>query len=159
MVLPNDHVQIIHPNGDHRYNYRTSVGMTKAMQAKLEQVVENRKDPKFTQADAIREAIRFYLDQQEDLIGSRKHFSRSLERNLKNNEEKILFILYAMLFLIARMFSFLVHHFAKTKVEPPALIESAMIDSKKEYMRLNTFINKIRASTVSNNNASEMETP
>ena len=47
---------------DYRLTHRSSISMTQAMWAKLEQVVQNRRDPKFKTSDAIREAIRFYLD-------------------------------------------------------------------------------------------------
>jgi len=121
---------------DYRLNHHSSISMTQAMWVKLEQVVENRRDPKFNQSDAVREAIRFYLDNQEDLIGSRKHFGRSLQRSLSQHEQTILFTLHALLLLVARLFIYIIKSKDGREIDPMKLIESSIVDSKLLSKRL-----------------------
>jgi hypothetical protein len=121
---------------DFRYGHRSSISMTQAMWARLEQVVENRRDPKFKTSDAVREAIRLYLDGQEDLIGSRKHFSKSLQHSLNLHEQTLLFTLHALLLLVARLFVYLIKNRDGRDLDPMLLIESCIVDSKKFSKRL-----------------------
>ncbi|KAB2902483.1 MAG: hypothetical protein F9K27_16700 [Anaerolineae bacterium] len=121
---------------DYRYNYRSSISITQAMHERLTQVVVNRHDPKFNQSDAVREAIRFYLDNQEDLIGSRKHFGRSLQRSLSQHEQTILFTLHALLLLVARLFIYIIKSKDGREIDPMKLIESSIVDSKLLSKRL-----------------------
>jgi predicted DNA-binding protein len=82
-----------------RKSVRRSLAMTPEMHNRLAQLV--RKEPRtVTEADLIREAIRHYLDEQEDLIGSRKHFQRSLRERIDQLEAALSFHLNVLLFLI-----------------------------------------------------------
>jgi hypothetical protein len=133
-----------HPYDDFRYSHRSSISMTQAMWETLGQVVTNRRDPKFKTSDAVREAIRFYLDNQEDLIGSRKHFGRSLQRSLSQHEQTILFTLHALLLLVARLFVYLIKSRDGRDLDPLLLIESSIVDSKKLSKRLLEAANAVR---------------
>ena len=124
------------PQEDYRYAHRSSISMTQPMWDRLCQVVTERRDPKFTTSDAVREAIRLYIDQQADLIGSRKHFSKSLQRNLTLHEQTILFTLHAILLLIARMFVYIIKQRDGRDLDPLMLIHSSIVDSKKYSQRL-----------------------
>lgn len=74
--------------------------MTPEMHNRLAQLVG--KQPRdVTEADLIRTAIRQYLDDQEDLIGSRRHFQRSLRERVDRLETAIVFHLNVLVFLIA----------------------------------------------------------
>ncbi|MBZ0310756.1 MAG: hypothetical protein K8I82_32155 [Anaerolineae bacterium] len=121
---------------DFRYTHRSSISMTQAMWDRLCQVVTNRRDPKFKTSDAVREAIRFYLDTQEDLIGSRKHFTKSLQNSLSLHEQTIIFTLHALLLLVARMFVYIIKSRDGRDVDPLLLIQSSIVDSKKFSRRL-----------------------
>ncbi|GIK64313.1 MAG: hypothetical protein BroJett018_21070 [Chloroflexota bacterium] len=129
---------------DFRYGHRSSISMTQAMWEKLCQVVTNRRDPKFKTSDAVREAIRLYLDNEEDLIGSRKHFSKSLQRSLSLHEQTILFTLHALLLLVARLFVYIIKSRDGRDVDPMWLIESSIVDSKKLSKRLIEAANAVR---------------
>ena len=50
--------------------------------------------------DLIREAIRRYLDEQDDLVGSRKHFQRSFRQRIDQLEEAVTFQLNVLIFLL-----------------------------------------------------------
>ena len=79
---------------------RRSLSMTPAMRDRLAQLVG--KQPRdVTEADLIREAIRQYLDEQEDLIGSRKHFQKSLRERVDQLESALAFQLNVLIHLLA----------------------------------------------------------
>ncbi|KAB2893815.1 MAG: hypothetical protein F9K28_07650 [Bacteroidetes bacterium] len=127
-----------------RYAHRSSISMTQATWEKLCQVVTNRRDPKFKTSDAVREAIRLYLDNEEDLIGSRKHFSKSLQRSLSLHEQTMLFTLHALLLLVARLFVYIIKSRDGRDLDPLLLIESSIVDSKKLSKRLLEAANAVR---------------
>jgi predicted DNA-binding protein len=79
---------------------RRSISMTQEMQDRLALLVS--KYPRdFTEADLIREALRMYLDEQEDLIGSRKHFQKSLRERVDQLEAALAFQLNVLIYLLA----------------------------------------------------------
>jgi Arc/MetJ-type ribon-helix-helix transcriptional regulator len=121
---------------DYLLTHRSSISMTRAMWERLEQVVVNRHEPKFKTSDAVREAIRLYLDQQEDLIGSRKHFIRSLQYSLTLQEQSIRFTLHILLLLVARLFVYLIKINDGRDIDPLVLIKSSIIESKKHHQEL-----------------------
>jgi Arc/MetJ-type ribon-helix-helix transcriptional regulator len=76
--------------------------MTPEMRDRLAQLVS--KQPRdVTEADLIREAIRLYLDNQEDIIGSRRHFQRSLQERLDRLEGALAFQLNVLIYLLAAL--------------------------------------------------------
>ena len=62
-----------------QYPRRLSVQVTEAMEDRLDQIARRRDEPK---AEVVRTAIRLYLDEQEDVIGSRKHFNKQFGRRM-----------------------------------------------------------------------------
>lgn len=62
-----------------KYTSRLSVHVTPAMQNRLDQIAAMRDLPK---AEIVRAALRMYLDEQEDLITSRKHFTKMFQRRV-----------------------------------------------------------------------------
>lgn len=79
---------------------RRSISMTPEMRDRLAQIAS--KQPRdVTEADLIREAIRRYLDDQADLIGSRKHFQKSLSERVDRLESALSFHLNVLLYLLA----------------------------------------------------------
>ncbi len=79
-----------------------SITMTQEMRDRLALLVS--KQPRdTTEADLIREAIRLYLDNQEDIIGSRKHFQKSLQDRLDRLESTFAFHLNVLIYLLAAL--------------------------------------------------------
>ncbi len=64
-----------------RYPKRLNVYVTAEMQRKLEQVRDQR-GPQTTTPDVVREALRLFLDDQEQVIGSRRHFQKTLREEI-----------------------------------------------------------------------------
>lgn len=79
-----------------------SITMTQEMRDRLALLVS--KQPRdTTEADLIREAIRLYLDNKEDIIGSRKHFQKSLQDRLDKLEAAFAFHLNVLIYLLAAL--------------------------------------------------------
>jgi hypothetical protein len=66
-------------NSKSQYTNRLTVHITGAMDVRLEQIASQRDEPK---AEVVRAALRAYLDEQADLIGSRKHFTKMFQRRV-----------------------------------------------------------------------------
>jgi predicted DNA-binding protein len=79
---------------------RRSLAMTPQMAQRLSQIASTRPRDT-TEADLIREAIRLFLDEQEDLIGSRRHFQKSLRESVDALEAALSFHLNVLVYLLA----------------------------------------------------------
>lgn len=79
---------------------RRSISMTPEMRDLLAQIAaKHGRD--VTENDLIRDAIRHYLDQQSDVVGSRRHFQRSLQARLDRLESTLTFQMLMLTFLLA----------------------------------------------------------
>ncbi len=65
-----------------RYPKRLTVYVTQELLHKLEQLRDQR-SPKDTIPDVVREALRAYVDEQEQIIGSRRHFQKVLREDIR----------------------------------------------------------------------------
>ena len=72
-----------------RFESRLNVYISAELQRKLEQIRDQR-GPKVTVPDIVREAIRLYIDNEEEIIGSRRHFQRGLRENIDTVKDEIL---------------------------------------------------------------------
>ena len=78
---------------------RRSLCMTPEMAQRLNQIAST-KPRDVTEADLIREAIRRFLDEQDDLVGSRRHFQRSFRQRIDQLERVIAFQLNVLIYLL-----------------------------------------------------------
>jgi metal-responsive CopG/Arc/MetJ family transcriptional regulator len=79
---------------------RRSISMTPEMRDLLAQIVAKRgRDVK--ENDLIREAIRQYLDEQSDVVGSRRHFQKTLQARLDRLETTLTFQMQVLIYLLA----------------------------------------------------------
>jgi len=70
-------------NSKSQFTNRLTVHITQAMDHRLEQIASQRDESK---AEIARAALRAYLDEQEDLIGSRRHFTKMFQRRVDDLE-------------------------------------------------------------------------
>ena len=68
------------------YTSRLSVHITPAMSNRLNQIALMRDEAK---AEVVRSALRAYLDNQEDMLSSRKHFTKMFQRRMTYVERLI----------------------------------------------------------------------
>ncbi len=112
---------------------RRSLTMTPEMRDRLALLVS--KYPRdTTESDLIREAIRLYLDNQEDLIGSRKHFQKSLQDRLDKVESNMSFHMNILIYLITSIFY----------EADPQLVAKAILASKRDGATLLAQIKAVR---------------
>jgi predicted DNA-binding protein len=74
-----------------RYTSRLSLHITPAMSNRLDQIALMRDEAK---AEIVRAALRMYLDEQEDLISSRKHFTKMFQRRVDYIEKLLVITLW-----------------------------------------------------------------
>jgi predicted DNA-binding protein len=74
-----------------RYTSRLSLHITPAMSDRLDQIALMRDEAK---AEIVRAALRAYLDEQEDLISSRKHFTKMFQRRVDYIEKLLVITLW-----------------------------------------------------------------
>lgn len=77
------------PKFHKRFDARLNIYVSAEVQRKLEQLRDQR-GPRATIPDLVREAIRQYIDNAEDIIGSRRHFQRSLRDTVEAAERDLL---------------------------------------------------------------------
>lgn len=74
-----------------KYSSRLSVHITPAMNERLDQIALLRDEAK---AEIVRAALRAYLDDQEDLLSSRKHFTKMFQRRVTYIERLLAILLW-----------------------------------------------------------------
>ena len=71
-----------------RFEARLNVYVSAELQRKLEQIRDQR-GPRVTVPDIVREAIRLYIDNEEEIIGSRRHFQRGLRESIDATKSEL----------------------------------------------------------------------
>ncbi|MHB8753220.1 MAG: hypothetical protein ACYDBJ_29050 [Aggregatilineales bacterium] len=93
--------------------------VTPQMKARLDQVLSTRARG-ISMSDLACEALELFLTGQEDQIGSRQHFSRSLQRRIDQLEARLANYLNLVVFMQANGFALLVQHLTgdSNRVQP-----------------------------------------
>jgi Arc/MetJ-type ribon-helix-helix transcriptional regulator len=116
-----------------RKTVRRSITMTQEMRDRLALLIS--KQPRdTTEADLIREAVRLYLDSQEDIIGSRRHFQKSLQERLDKLEGALAFHLNILVYLLASL----------KPIDSDDLLAKAIIAAKRDGPTLLAQIKAVR---------------
>lgn len=110
---------------------KRSISMTPEMRDLLAQIVAKR-DRDVTEASLIREAIRQFLDEQSDLVGSRRHFQKSLQLRIDRLESTLTFQMNVLVYLLA------------TILADDSAIDDAIIAAKRDGASLLAQIEAIR---------------
>jgi Arc/MetJ-type ribon-helix-helix transcriptional regulator len=103
------------------YPRRLSVQITDAMDARLEQVARGRDEAK---SEVVRAALRAFLDEQEDVIGSRKHFTKAFGRRVDQVER----LLAVGLWLNLQTLHLLVERVRKEPIDAGELLADAITE-------------------------------
>ncbi len=81
---------------------RLTISMTPEMHELLIQLKQKQPRP-VSEAELIRQAIRAFLDLQGDLIGSRRHFQKTLQDRIGAWEDTTTFHLNILVYLVAAL--------------------------------------------------------
>lgn len=120
------------------YPQRLSVQITQAMDDRLEQVARGRDEAK---AEVVRAALRAYLDEQEDLIGSRKHFTKAFGRRIDHVER----LLTVMLWLNLKTLHLLSERLRKESIEAGELLADAIAEGVDLHGTVSELIESVTA--------------
>ena len=127
-----------------KYTERYTLIVTEEMDRKLQQLLD-KQDRSVSLSDLLRTAIREYIDDQEDVIGSRRHFSKSLQNRLDQLENNLLFYLDVIIFLLAANLAVIVMAVTRDpKVQSTNLIRVALKTALTEGPVLNQQIAAVR---------------
>jgi hypothetical protein len=127
---------------DRSLTVQRTIYMTPEMWTRLSQLCLNR-GRDCTENSLVREAIRAYLDDQAQIIGSRRHFQKTFQERIDALEEHIsiesslkadhtLFYLHVVIQLLALGLAHLLHYISHTTITPQQLIQKAVIEARKE---------------------------
>lgn len=92
-------------------------------------------------AALVREALRRYLDEQAEQVGSKRHFNTTFQRRIGHLE----WLLHIMLFLIAQSMTFLIAHATGQKLSSEALIEQAIRAAQQQQQALSIRLESSRS--------------
>lgn len=112
-------------------NIKRSISMSEEMHALLNQIAaKHGRD--ITESHLIREAIRQFLDEQSDMVGSRRHFQKSLQLRLDRLERSLLFQMNIVIYLLAAILA------------DDSAIEDAIIATKRDGAALMQQVEAVR---------------
>ena len=110
---------------------RRSISMTPEMRDLLAQIAA-RHGRDITESHLIREAIRHYLDEQADVVGSRRHFQKSLQLRLDRLERSLLFQMNIVIYLLSAILA------------DDSALDDAIIAARRDGARLLQQIEAVR---------------
>lgn len=122
---------------------RRSIALTRETRDLLVQLA-HKQGSRVTPSDLIREAIRLYLERQEDVLSSRRHFSRTFQDRIERLEQDIAFHLNVLVHLQAAALARMLAHLTKERVSPQQLIQQAIIAARRDGSALNAQIRAVR---------------
>lgn len=122
---------------------RRSVAMTPQMRLRLQQLLE-KETRDVTEADLIRQAIREYLDRQEDVTGSKAHFRKTFRDRIDQLQDDLEFHLHVITALIAYGLAVMLPTFTEQSITAEELIQAAIVAAERNVKTVQEQINAVR---------------
>lgn len=108
-----------------------------------------------TENTLIREALRAFIDGQSEVIGSRRHFQKSLQERVDQLQAQLegrfhqqhmqtAFYLHVILQLIALTAAHIISTLSRKEVTPAQLIQRAVIEARREQSVLDAQVQSVR---------------
>ena len=106
----------------------------------------------------IREAVRAFIDGQSEVIGSRRHFQKSLQERVDQFEERVIrstertnasvqFYLHILIHLLAFSMAHLMTHIARKEITAQQIIQRAVIEARREEAVFSAQVQSVREMT------------
>lgn len=124
---------------------RRSVAMTPQMRLRLQQLLE-KETRDVTEADLIRQAIREYLDRQEDVTGSKAHFRKTFRDRIDQLQDDLEFHLHVITALVAYGLAVMLPMFTEQSITTEELIQAAIVAAERNAKTVQEQINAVRDS-------------
>jgi Arc/MetJ-type ribon-helix-helix transcriptional regulator len=122
---------------------RRSVAMTPQLRTRLQQLLD-KQSKDVTEADLIRQAIREFLDRQEDITASRAHFRKTFQERIDTLETALTFRLDILLALMAHGLAVMLPVSTEQLITPEELIQAAIIAAARDAQALEKQIKTAR---------------
>ena len=122
---------------------RRSVAMTPQLRARLQQLID-KQDKEITEAEIIRQAIREYLDRQEDITGSKAHFRKTFQARIDELQNDLEFHLHVIIALIAHGLAVMLPVFTEQPITAAELIQAAIVSAAQDTWTLKQQIDTVR---------------
>lgn len=122
---------------------RRSVAMTPQMRTRLQLLLE-KETRDVTEADVIRQAIREFLDRQEDITGSRAHFRKTFQTRIDDLETSLTFRVDVLIALVAHGLAVMLPVFTEQPITADELIQAAIIAAAQNTKTLQEQISAVR---------------
>ncbi len=122
---------------------RRSVAMTPQLRARLQQLID-KQDKEITEAEVIRQAIREYLDRQEDITGSKMHFHKVFRDRIDELEDDLEFHIHVITALIAHGLAVMVPVFTEQPITAAELIQAAIVSASQDAQTVKQQIDTVR---------------
>ena len=122
---------------------RRSVAMTPQLRARLQQLIDQQ-DKEITEAELIRQAIREYLDRQEDITGSKAHFRKTFQVRIDELQDDLEFHLQVIIALLAHGLAVMLPVFTEQPVTPLELIQAAIVSAQQNADSIRSQIDMVR---------------
>ena len=122
---------------------RRSVAMTPQLRARLQQLIDQQ-DKDITEADLIRQAIREYLDRQEDIAGSKAHFRKAFQGRIDELDTALTFRLDVLLALVAHELAVMLPVFTEQPITTLELIQAAIVSAQQNADSIRSQIDAVR---------------
>jgi len=122
---------------------RRSVAMTPQLRARLQQLID-KQDKEITEAEIIRQAIREYLDRQEDITGSKAHFRKAFQDRIDLLQNDLEFHLHVVIALLAHGLAVMLPVFTEQPITPLELIQAAIVSAQQNAASLQSQIDSVR---------------
>jgi predicted DNA-binding protein len=122
---------------------RRSIAMSPTMRQRLQQLLE-KETRDVTEADLIRQAIREYLDRQEDITGSRAHFRKTFQTRIDDLDSALTFRLDMLLALVAHGLAVMLPVFTEQPITAADLIQAAIVAAAQDAEAIRQQIATVR---------------
>lgn len=99
----------------------------------------------------IREALRAFIDGQSEIIGSRRHFQKSLQEHLDQVEQRLTrssattrFYLHIVLQLLAFSMAHVISAITRKEISAQQLLQHAVIEARREEAVFSAQVQSVR---------------
>ena len=122
---------------------RRSVAMTPQLRARLQQLID-KQDRTVTEAEIIRQAIREYLDRQEDITGSKAHFRKTFQERIDLLQDDLEFHLHGIIALLAHGLAVMLPVFTGQPITAGELVQAAIIAAQQNAVAIQAQMDAVR---------------
>ncbi len=136
------------------FTVQRTVYLTEAMCVQLDQLA-TRRGQGCKPNDLIREALRAFLDDQAEVMASRRHFQKGfqaridlMEGNILQRDETLAFYLNVLIQMLAFGLAHLLSSMSKRQIAPQQLIQKAVVEARKEEALLAQQVQAVREMSI-----------